>query len=275
MSTFNLSVSDRRFTKFEIEESSSQVNINGEYTFTLENSGLLPSNTLSINVSELVLTDSDSKIISDRTKNIGRIKGMSNEDITFEFEFSSATSEMSSLVDSVCNGDSINASIDSTISGIILTIDTSSEGSYPVMSYNCDLGDNEDQPEEPVSEPEPPEDPQSDAPDGPPDNSDDEEIDQPEDDSPIQGPNIVSVGETSRYEWNTYPDETESFDWVTLAETSDIESSDVTLELANQEVESLSLDFTCEVQGDFLIVISAIANGEVIEQPQKVVSVVP
>jgi len=264
MSTFNLSVSDRRFTKFEIKQSISQVNVNGEYTFTLENSGLLPSNTLSINVSELVLTGTDSKILSDRTKNIGRIKGMSNEDVAFEFEFSSSKSEMSSLVESVCNGDSINASIDSTISGIILTIDTSSEGSYSVISYNCELEDNQEQPDEPVSEPEPPENPEPDPPDEP---------QQPQDDSPIEGPNVVSVGETSRYEWGTYPDETEQFDWVVLAETSDVESSNITLELANQEPESLSLDFTCEVQGDFLIVISAIAGGEVIEQPQKVVSV--
>lgn len=272
MPTFNSSISDRRFTSFDIDKSGGQIDVKGEYTFTINNNGFLPTGAITVQLSTLKVTNDGIEVASDKEQNIGRISSLSSKDVTFEFSYSTSESGLDKLTQSVCENEIVITSTEGRIIGTLSALDISSQGSYVVENANCSLETEQPDPE-PQPQPQPQPEPEPEPPEDDPEQEPDPEPEPPEDDSEIQGPNIVQVGETNRYEWADFPQETQRLDWAVLAETADVSSEDVTLELADDEAETLLLDLTVDVPGDFLIVTSAIAGGEVIEQQDKVVTV--
>lgn len=272
MATFNSSVSDRKFTQISINESESQVDVDGQYSFTINNNGILPTGSLTVKLSSLKIGNNGVEVASDKKQNIGRIKPLGSKEVTFEFEYSTSKSGIPQVIESVCNQGLIVTSTEGRIIGSASALDTSSQGTYVIDKSDCNLYSEPEPEPEPDPEPEPEPDPPDENEDGNEDNEDRNNENQ-QDDSEIQGSNIVRLGETNRYEWADFPQETERLDWVLLAEEN-VSEGDASLMLADNQAETLLLDLVINVTGDYLIVTSAIADGEVIEQQEKVVSAV-
>lgn len=271
MATFNSSVSDRKFTQISINESESQVDVDGQYSFTINNNGILPTGSLTVKLASLKIGNNGVEVASDKKQNIGRIKPLGSKEVTFEFEYSTSESGISQVIESVCNQGLIVTSTECRIIGSASALDTSSQGTYVIDKSDCNLYSEP----EPEPDPDPEPEPEPDSPDDEDGNEDNEDQnnENQQDDSEIQGSNIVQLGETNRYEWADFPQEAERLDWVLLAE-EDVSEEDATLTLADNQAETLLLDLVINVTGDFLIVTSAIADEEVIEQQEKVVSAV-
>lgn len=93
-----------------------------------------------------------------------------------------------------------------------------------------------------------------------------------ESNSNIDGLRFVSTGQQADYTWADFPDNATTFGWQVLSET---ENTDATLEQDSLNAGSITLNFQSNTAANYLIVIAASANGEVIEQVQKQITVLP
>jgi len=93
-----------------------------------------------------------------------------------------------------------------------------------------------------------------------------------ESNSDIDGLRFVSTGQEAEYTWSSFPDNTQNFGWQLLAEE---ENTGATLEGGTLNAGSISVNFQSDTPTNYLIVIAASANGEVIEQVQKQITVLP
>jgi len=93
-----------------------------------------------------------------------------------------------------------------------------------------------------------------------------------ESNSNIDGLRFISTGQQADYTWADFPDNATTFGWQVLSET---ENTDATLEQGSLNAGSITLNFQSNTAANYLIVIAASANGEVIEQVQKQITVLP
>jgi len=94
--------------------------------------------------------------------------------------------------------------------------------------------------------------------------------------SRIEGPNILRVGQQGVYRWDDFPPETVLFRYQLLSEggSEDAPEDATSLELADGSGRNLVLNLTSDIEGDFLLRVIASAGGERLAQDSKVVSVV-
>lgn len=283
----NVEILSRKIKEFTAtsEDSSEFIQIQGKYVIDIQNKGLLPTSNLSMRLNKFTY-GSDNDILSAKTKDIGRVNPSSTK--TIEFSISSSitvTPENLGLVERSCNNKLITATSEEKIIGRFFAKSFSKSGGITAISNNCSVPqlqkDDEDTQTEPEPEPEPqpepnPEEDNQDNEDNQNqnDNNNEENNDQQEQESEIMGPNILSVGQNAQFRWSDFPPDTVTFRWQVLAEQGS-SNEPTTLELAEGSAQDLILNFISEAQGDFLIRIIATANGETLEQAQKVVSVLP
>lgn len=285
MTAFNLTISERKLTQFSAVLEGDSIEVSGEYSFTITNDGFLPANNVAVTVNKVSDMSSGTVLISERENTVGRISPMSSEGVTFSFDINVSEDDFMSVAQNTCSSNLINLSTESKMQGYLFVTSASSTGSYPIDSTSCDLEQIEEQPpvQQPVLTPEPqPGEPENtgEREDGNGEEDDNQEPvqpDEPEQEQRISGPNTLFVGNTGTYEWTDFNQSTEYFRWYLLSERENPERSNTTLELSeNQEQNSIKLDFTSRVEGDYLIVIRGFdTNDEQVDEAQKVVSILP
>jgi hypothetical protein len=94
--------------------------------------------------------------------------------------------------------------------------------------------------------------------------------------SNIEGPNVLGVGQEGVYRWDDFPPETVLFRYQLLSEGGgeDAPEDATSLELADGSGRNLVLNLTSDIEGDFLLRVIASAGGERLAQDSKVISVV-
>jgi hypothetical protein len=199
---------------------------------------------------------------------------------TVEFDISTtieANLDNLGLIQRSCNSKSVTVSSEEEITGRLFSKSFSKSGGVLTTSNSCSVAqleqqnDTEPQPEpEPEPQPEPTPEPEP----QPPQDGENENDNNQQQDSEIEGPNILSVGQNAQFRWSDFPSDTVTFRWQVLAE-GESSNEPTTLELAEGAADELILNFISQAEGDFLIRIIATANGERLEQVQKVISVIP
>lgn len=286
MTAFNLSISERKLTKFNAALEGDSIEVKGEYSFTITNDGFLPANNVKVTVQKVSDMQSGTVLVSDRENTVGRIPPMSSTTTSFSFDIKVPESEFMTVARNSCNSNSINLSTQAKMQGYLFVTNASSTGSYNIDSTNCDLEQIEQPPtQQPVLTPEPqPDEPEDtgerEGGNGDNDSESGEQPEQPDntdEDQRISGPNTLFVDNTGTYEWSDFAQESRNFRWYLLSEREDPDESNTTLELSdNQQQDRIRLDFTSRVEGDFLIVIRAFdSNNNQVDEAQKVVTVMP
>lgn len=299
----NVEILSRQLTQFTAtsEDNSESIEIEAKYAIDIQNNGILPTSRLSVGLSNFTY-GSDNLLVSSETKSIGRLGPSSSKTVKFDISDTiEVTPKNLGLVQRSCGNKIITATSKEKIVGRLFSKSFSKSGGIVVISDSCsvpqlqqDEENTEIQPQpEPEPEPEPQPEPQPEP--GPePDNGDEEDGNgnggennqnneeqdngegnqEDEEQSEILGPNILSVGQNAQFRWSDFPPNTVTFRWQVLAE-GESSNEPTTLSLAEGSAEELILDFVSEAEGDFLIRIIATANGQRLEQVQKVVSVIP
>lgn len=289
MSALNLTVSQRKFTKLNARLDNDTLVLDGEYTFTVNNEGLAPTGSITVNIDEVLIGNRETRIISNKTKSIGMVRSRSSTEVSIPFSLQSESSAALNTIRSACNENSISLSTKATMTGLLFKAEASSKGVYPVSSTDCDLSspepDRPDQPpiEQPVEPVEPVEPPARTPGDGNSEdggsNNDGEDNNEngQENESTISGPNIASINETETYTWSDFTNATANIEWALLSEREDPNPENTELVLADENIrDTVELEFTAYVSGDFLIVIQSYdTQGQLLTEGQKVVTVVP
>jgi hypothetical protein len=279
----NVEILDRQLKQFSAnsEVNTNSIKVNAKYVITVQNKGIIPTSMLSLRLKQFTY-GSDNKVLSSKNRDIGRLSASSEQ--TVEFDISTtieAKPDNLGLIQRSCNSKSVTVSSEEEITGRLFSKSFSKSGGVLTTSNSCSVAQLEQQnntePErEPEREPEPepqPEPTPEPEPQPPQDGENGNDNNQQQD-SEIEGPNILSVGQNAQLRWSDFPPDTITFRWQVLAE-GESSNEPTTLELAEGAADELILNFVSEAEGDFLIRIIATANGERLEQVQKIVSVIP
>jgi hypothetical protein len=303
----NVEILSRQLTQFTAtsEDNSESIEIEAKYAIDIQNNGILPTSRLSVGLSNFTY-GSDNLLVSSETKSIGRLGPSSSKTVKFDISDTiEVTPKNLGLVQRSCGNKIITATSKEKIVGRLFSKSFSKSGGIVVISDSCSVPqfqqdeentEIEPQPQpQPEPEPEPQPEPQPEPepePEPEPDNGDEdgendgennqdngeqdngEGNQEDEEQSEILGPNILSVGQNAQFRWSDFPQNTVTFRWQVLAE-GESSNEPTTLNLAEGSAEELILDFVSEAEGDFLIRIIATANGQRLEQVQKIVSVIP
>jgi hypothetical protein len=275
----NVEILDRQLKQFSAnsEVNTNSIKVNAKYVITVQNKGIIPTSRLSFRLKQLTY-GSDNKVLSSKNRDIGRLSASSEQ--TVEFDISTtieANPDNLGLIQRSCNSKSVTVSSEEEITGRLFSKSFSKSGGVLTTSNSCSVAqleqqnDTEPQPEpEPEPQPEPTPEPEP----QPPQDGENENDNNQQQDSEIEGPNILSVGQNAQFRWSDFPSDTVTFRWQVLAE-GESSNEPTTLELAEGAADELILNFISQAEGDFLIRIIATANGERLEQVQKVISVIP
>jgi len=127
-----LKVENREFTSFEATSQNGQVQLSGEYTVTVTNTGILPV-PVTLSVTEVKLDGNT--IIEDKTAKLGTVSGEAEGTVEFE-----ATVSSSSAINSACASQPVNAEVNESVSGFLLAIVTEEEVEVKSPSPSCNIG---------------------------------------------------------------------------------------------------------------------------------------
>lgn len=277
----NVEILDRQLKKFSAnsEVNTNSIEVDAKYVITLQNKGIVPTSTLSFRLKQFTY-GSDNKVLSSENRKIGRLSASSEQTVEFDILTTvEANSKNLGLIERSCNNKLVTVSSEEEITGRLFSKSFSKSGGILTTSNSCSVAqlqpqnDTEPQPQ-PDPEPQPQPEPTPEPEPQPPQDGENGDNNNQQQDSEIQGPNILSVGQNAQFRWSDFPSNTVTFRWQVLAE-DESSNQPTTLELAEGSAEELILNFASEAEGDFLIRIIATANGERLEQVQKVVSVIP
>lgn len=150
----SLQVKSRKFTKFNAQQNEDTVSVNGEYTITVVNKGVLPVPSVSANINTVEY--GGLTILEEKSKIVGTIGRGQEASVSFEFSYEDTVSDFEGKV---CEGQTIEADVNETVSGIILAIVFDESVEVISESSTCNLSQPEIPPlpgGEPEPEPEPP-----------------------------------------------------------------------------------------------------------------------
>ena len=127
-----LKVESREFAAFEATSQNGQVQLSGEYTVTVTNTGILPV-PVTLSVTELKLDGNT--IIEEKTASLGTVSGEAKGSVEFE-----ATVSSSSAINNACASQPVNAQVNESLSGFLLAIVTEEEVEVKSPSPSCNIG---------------------------------------------------------------------------------------------------------------------------------------
>jgi len=146
MPGYNISVESQQLSDVTVEQEGSNVSVDGKYTVTVVNNGILPIFSGTLSVTELTLFNGAVTAIENGSSSIPTISGGSTKDASVEFSFTQSSSSISSQVSSMCSTGSTTATINGSVSGLLLGKSISSTPDDPFSlnagNPNCNLGGN-------------------------------------------------------------------------------------------------------------------------------------
>ena len=270
----NIEVVNRELSSFVATEEGGSINFDGTYKLELKNIGNVPTAKLSAEVKSLSL-EVGGELLTNETAQVGRLR--SGESTTLEFDFSEdidASSEIRTVARTACADRGISIESTETVSGVVQSINIDVSGGIEASSGECDLGQTVTVPDSPGSgttPQEPPNDNPSNPPEDPPNdgdsnggadqgggdgNSDDSDNQQPpEDVTPeeppedvsvtLEGPEIVSVGDTKTYDIANPSDAISLYSWQSSTADQQIsEQTSYTVEFDEVANEAVSVTAT-------------------------------
>jgi hypothetical protein len=225
-----LSIESREFTKFNATRQEGRIDIQGEYTVTVKNGGLLPVPGASLNVNTLQTPDSGVEIISQEQASIGTISGGQTADVTVKFNASASQNDLLNFAGTACQGDSVSAKVQENVSGLLLAIAFDDSVDITSSQSDCMLGGGPPatqpgpQPEpQPEPEPRPEPEPEPRPPGGRPEPEPEPEPEPPEEQTvDITGPENPTAGEEVEYTVRDAPSSADSFLWSDSGQDSDL-----------------------------------------------------
>jgi len=160
-----LKVEDRRFDKFSAESSGSAITVTGEYVVTVSNTGVLPVPGGRYSLASM--TVGDVVIAEKKDVSLGRIRTDVEASVSIDVTITSPSTDAESKIQSLCNGNVSEFTIEERVSGVLLAAVFNDEFEVSSSSPNCNLSGGQ---QPPITPPEPP---IGDPPQEPPDDGGD------------------------------------------------------------------------------------------------------
>lgn len=120
MPGYNIAVDSQQLSDVTVEQEDSNISVEGKYTVTVANNGILPIFSGTLSVTELTLFNGAVTAIEDGSSSIPTISGGSTKNASVEFSFTKSSNNISSQVSSMCSTGSTTATIDGSVSGLLL-----------------------------------------------------------------------------------------------------------------------------------------------------------
>ena len=261
----NIEVVNRELTNLVATEEDDSINFSGTYLLKLKNIGKVPTANLSLEITSLSL-NLGGDLLSDKSTGIGRIRSNRTSEVTFDFSTDiDTTTELRTVARTACADSAIAIKSEEKVKGVIQTKSIGVTGGVEVSSEECDLGGVvsipdpvEPQPQpEPEPEPQPPSGGQDLPEEEPPTNGNngdgdgggdniDDNTEPPEDVSvTLEGPEIVSVGDSKTYNVANPSDVISLYSWESNAGDEQISGEpEYTVEFDDVANEAVSVTAT-------------------------------